>query len=149
MYASRYGAAEVASLATMWGPRLVRFYFYICADHALAESSAIETFGEAIRSKKVNQSADAIVRLAVVKCTTLPHNSSSSDRIAPALTSLPVTQRIAIAFVRGMGLGIEELAKATGTTTSESKRLLTNGLLELHRLLVENQDVRLEKTSER
>lgn len=148
MYASGNGAAEVASLATVWGPRLVRFYFYICADHALAESTAIETFAEAIRSRKVNQSADAIVRLALVKCTTLPHNGSNSDRIARALASLPATERIAIALVRGMGLSIEELAKATATTTSESKRLLNDGLLELHRLLVRDQDVKLEKTSE-
>ena len=148
MYASEHGAAEVASLAALWGPRLVRFYFYICADQALAESSAIETVAEAIRSRKLNQTADAIVHLAVVKCMTLPHYGSSSDRIARALTSLPATQRIAIALVKGMGVGIEELAEATGTTTSESRRLLADGLLELHRLLVKDQDTKLENTSE-
>ncbi len=146
MYASEHGAAEVASLAALWGPRLVRFYFYICADQELAESSAIETVAEAIRSRKLNQSA--IVRLALVKCMTLPNNGSSSHRIARALASLPARQRLAVALVRGMGIGIEELGKATGTTASESKRLLADGLLELHRLLVKDQDTKLENTSE-
>lgn len=149
MYASKHGAAEVTSLAALWGPRLVRFYFYICGDQALAESSAIETVAEAIRSRKLNQSADAIVRLAVVKCITLLHNGSSSDQIARALASLPVRQRIAIALIRGMGLAIEELAEATDTTITESKRTLADGLLELHRLLVKDQDVQWENTSER
>ena len=148
MCASKHGATDMSSLASLWGPRLVRFYFYVCADQALAESFAIETLAAVIRSRRLQRSADVIVRLAVEKSIALPHNGANLDRIAQALASLPARQRIAVALFRGMGVGVDQLAKAMATSGSESKRLLTDGLLELHRLLVKEQDVKLENISE-
>lgn len=148
MYASKNGATDTASLACLWGPRLVRFYFYICADQALAESSAIETLAEVVRSRRLANGPEAIVHLAVSKATTLPHNGADGDPIAKALSSLPAGQRLAIALARGMGVGIDDLARAMRMSASESKRLLADGLLEVHRLLVKDQDIKLEKTSE-
>jgi hypothetical protein len=72
MHAFKKDATNLDSLAALWGPRLVRFYFFVSADKSVAEASAIETLAEVIRSRRLNLDSSAVVRLAAVKAATLP-----------------------------------------------------------------------------
>lgn len=146
MHASKNGATNVDSLAALWGPRLVRFYFFVCADKPLAEASAIGTLAEALRSRRLNPSA--LLRLAASRAGSLRPASSNGDRMAQALLSLPSGQRLALAFARGMGVGVEEAASAMSINISEAKRVLADGLLGLHRTLFKEPDVSLENSSD-
>jgi DNA-directed RNA polymerase specialized sigma24 family protein len=139
MYASKKDSVDATSLASLWGPRLLRFYYLLCANQALAESLAIETLSEIIRAGRWTKPA-VLVRLALTKAVALPCGSpSGEDRIAWAIASLPRSQGFVVALVRGMGLEIGDVAEATQTSVSESKRRFADGVVELHRLLFSNQ----------
>ncbi|HVZ15673.1 MAG TPA: hypothetical protein VG897_01040 [Terriglobales bacterium] len=146
MHASQNGATNVDSLAALWGPRLVRFYFFVCADKPLAEASAIDTLAEALRSCRLNPSA--LLRLAASRAANLRPASPNGDRMSRALLGLPSRQRLALAFSRGMGVGVEGAASAMSINIAEVKRLLADGLLGLHRALFEEPDVKLENSSD-
>jgi hypothetical protein len=140
MYASKKVAVDATSLASLWGLRLLRFYYLLCANQALAESLAIETLTEIVRSGRWTKPA-VLVRLALAKGAALPCGSpSGEDRIACAIASLPRAQGFVVALVRGMGLEIGDVAEATHTSISESKRLFADGLVELHQMLFSEQD---------
>jgi len=148
MYVSKNGAINVDSLAVLWGPRLVRFYFYMCTDKTTAESCAIETMAEAVRSHRLGSNPLPLVRLAIGKSARLPPGNPNADRLARAVLSLPERQRLAVALARGMGLSTQETAEAMAIEILDAKRLLADGLLELHRLLLKEPDRKLENSSE-
>jgi hypothetical protein len=140
MYASKKDAVDVTSLATLWGPRLLRFYYLLFANQALAESLAIETLAEIVRKGRWTTPIP-LVRLALTKAVKLPIGSpSGEDRIACAVASLPRRQGFAVALIRGMGLEISDVAEATRMSISEAKGLFTDGVVELHRLLFRDKD---------
>lgn len=136
MNMSNDGALDATSLAITWGRRLMRFYLLICADRRLAEASAFETLEDAVHSGRGLSSSSALIRLAVARSSRLRFDTPNGHGIECAVSSLPSKQRLVIALFRGMGIGIEEVTEAIGISSSESKRLLTDGLLELHRILV-------------
>ena len=75
MHAPKKGAVDTASLASLWGPRLLRFYYLLCANQVLAESLAIETIAEIVRAGRWTTPV-LLVRLALTKAMTLPCGSS-------------------------------------------------------------------------
>lgn len=135
MYASQNGASDVDSFVVDWGPRLVRFYFFVCADKGLAEASAIETITEALRPRRSKPNLSALVRLAAIKAASLQDGSPNGDRMARALLALPPRERLALAFARGMGTSPELIAEALAIDLAGAKRLLADALLGLHREL--------------
>jgi hypothetical protein len=141
MHASKKDSVDAASLASLWGPRLLRFYLLLGANQELAESLAIETLAEIVRTGRGTRPV-VLVRLALMKAAALPTASlSGEDRIACAVASLPRTQGVVVALVRGMGLDITDVAEATRMGIPEAKRLFTDALVELHRLLINNHKV--------
>ena len=148
MYASKIGAIDVDSLATHWGPRLVRFYFFMCADKSIAEASAIETLAEAVRTRESSGDPSALIRLAVIKGVSLHCGIPNGDLLSRSVALLAVRQRLAIALVHGMGIPVNALAQAIDISLSESKRLIAEAFLELHRLRLKNQVTNSENSSE-
>lgn len=148
MYASNSAPVDAASLATLWSPRLVRFYFLLCANQSVAESLTIETLAEMVRSQRTTAHPVALARLALTKAAAVRTTRMDDARIARAVASLPPSQRYPVALVRGMGLSIDEVAQTTRTSVSESKRLFADGLREFHRLLFSEQEMKLESSSE-
>lgn len=139
MHASKKVAVDETSLATLWGPRLLHFYYLLCASKPVAESLAIETLAGIVRTGRRTTSVE-LVRFALTKAALLPQGDPPvEDRIAWAVASLPRHQGFVVALIRGMGLEIGDVAEASGTSVAESKRLFTDGVFELHRLLFSNQ----------
>ena len=148
MNTSNDGALDATSLAMTWGRRLMRFYLLICADRRLAESSAFETLVDAVRSGRGLTSPSVVVRLAIARSSLLRFDTPKAPGIECAVSSLPSKQRLAIALFHGMCLRIEEVTEAMGISSSQSKRLLADGLLELHRTLVTDVNRKMENRSE-
>lgn len=146
MHASKKGSVDAASFTSVWGPRLVRFFFLLCANQAIAEALTFETLSEQIRSRSFSN--EALVRLAADKATSLPVVAEQEhDPVARAVASLPKQQGCVIALYRGIGLPIDQIAQAVRITTAEAKRVFADGLLQLHQLLAADTQ-RLESSRE-
>ncbi len=137
MHASKIGATGRASFAREWGPRLARFFYFICLDKSLAETAAIETLAESEKSRSSPAFAD-VLRLAVARSVRLSPSKGGADQIARALATVRPQLRLAVALVKGLGLRSEEAASAMGLTMSQCNQLLGEGFLELHRALAGN-----------
>lgn len=146
MHASMKGSVDAASFASLWGPRLVRFFFLLSVSQGAAETLTLETLSELLRSRAFSSSA--LVRLAASKANSLPVVSEQEhDPIARAVASLPRRQGCVIALSRGMGLTIDQIAEAMRISVAEAKRVFTDGLLQLHQLLATSKQ-RLESARE-
>ncbi len=118
-----------------WGPRLVRFYYFICADKAAAEAAAIETLAAADNHSGSALSPVKLSRRAIMKAAQLPSGNPKDDWIAQGLLRLAEPKRVAVALAHGMNLGPDELSEALNVSPFEARRLLTDGLFELQRIL--------------
>ena len=147
MHASEHGAIGPDPLEPSWGPRLVRFYYFICADKAAAEASAIDTIAEAVRQRMGNSSLASVARLIVARSQRLRCGNPNGDPVSQAMAFLTRPQRLAVALSRCLGLTPQETAAAMGVHSKEAKRLLADGLLELHRRL-KGPEGKLENSSE-
>jgi hypothetical protein len=135
MQASNVGALDVTSFARIWSPRLMRFYYLLCANQRFAESFTIETLVEIAKADRW-KTPWAVARLGLAKATSITVSSATDDdRVACVVASMPRKQGCVIALVRGMGLSVAEVAEVTRVSISEARRVLAEALLELHRSL--------------
>ena len=133
MHALENGPIETA-FASDWGSRLVAFYFLLCANQSLAEELAIETLSEVVRSKTLN--VDAVARQAMVKAASMPANTEKEDDvIALGVELLPQPQNFILALSRGLGLSLDQIAKATQITSAQAKQQFADGLIQLGKFL--------------
>lgn len=133
MHVPENGPFEIA-FASDWGSRLVAFYFLLCANRSLAEELAIKTLSEVVRSKTLN--VDAVARQAMAKAAFLPIDiEKEDDVIARGVALLPQPQNCILALSRGLGLSMDQIAKATQITSSEAKRRFADGLMQLGKFL--------------
>ncbi len=145
MHASKQGSVDAASFASLWGPRLVRFFFLLSVRQGVAEALTLETLSELLRSRAFSTSA--LVRLAASKASALPVVAEQeNDPVARAVASLPRRQGCVVALSRGMGLTIDQTAEAMRISVAEAKGVFADGLLQLHQLLIDEK--RLESARE-
>ena len=138
MHAPETGSVDAVTFASVWGPRLLRFYFLLCANRKIAEAVTFRTLSEIIRSRRT--AAMEISRLAVETARYMPADGTKAyDAIARAVSSLPKGQGCVIALSYGMDLALGEIAEATQTSLVETKRLFTDGVARLHQLLFVNE----------
>ena len=149
MRSSRTGALDAVVLQSVWGPRLMRFFYLLCADQTLAETLAIDTLRETIEAHRKRPQAHDVIQAAVAKAAELIRNTpAANDPLAKAVASLPRSQGCAIALVRGMGLNMHELAGALEISVPQAKRLFADSLLALHAVLFSQEQSELECSRE-
>jgi hypothetical protein len=145
MYRPKSVATDIEAFATAWGPRLLAFFCMLGAEQRQAETLALEVLAKTIASGQSQKGAVEIGRYAMAKAGSMQCDAEGSDdSLVRAMGRLPRSQSQAIALSRGLGLSMEDCAKATNSSIQQAKRLFFESVLALHKQLLAQHENKLE-----